>query len=110
MTKSHEQLGDFDFLNDPNYIYQKLLEAFRVPKEYFGKEDGEYYRKLIEEADLIKEYKKEELGEPCTEEDLFRQILEDEREESVNPEVWESIKEELKKENDENRDSKKRNK
>ena len=107
MTKSHEELGDFDYLNDPDYIYQKLLEASRVPKEYFGKDDDEYYKKLIEEEDLIKEHKKEILGEPCTEEDLFRQILEDEREESVNPEVWERIKEELKKNENENRDPKK---
>ena len=108
MTKSHEQLGDFDFLNDQDYIFQKLIEASRIPKEYFGKDDDGYYKKLIEEEDLIKEFKEEE-GETCTEEDLFRQILEDEREESVNPEVWEKIKKELKKDENENRDSKERN-
>lgn len=106
MTKSHEELGDFDFLNDPDYIYQKLMEASRIPPEYFGREDDEYYKKLIEEEDLIKEFKKEEQGEPGTEEEMFRQILEDEREESVNPEVWENIKKELKNLKHENRDSK----
>ena len=98
MTRSHEQLGDFDYLNDPDYIYQKLLEASRVPSEYFGKDDDEYYKKLIEEEDLIKEFEKEELGEPCTEEDLFRQIQEDDREE------WSDDK--TKEDKDENRNSK----
>ena len=102
MTKSHEFFGDFDYLSDPDYIYQKLMEASRIPPEYFGKDDDEYYKKLIEEEDMIKEFK----GEPCTEEDMFRQILEDEREESVNPEVWENIKKELKNLGHENRDSK----
>jgi len=102
MTRSHEQLGDFDYLNDPDYIYQKMMEASRIPKEYFGKEDEEYYKKLIEEDDLIKEYNEEEKGEPCSEEDLFRQIQEDEREE------WSDN--ETKEQKDDNRNSKERNK
>ena len=83
MTRSHEQLGDFDYLNDPDYIYQKMIEATGVPKKYFGKGDSEYYKNLIEEEDMIKKFK-EERGEPCTEEDLFRQIQEDERNEWSN--------------------------
>jgi len=99
MTKSHEH---FDYLNDMDYIYQKMIEASRVPKKYFGKEDSEYYKNLIDESDLIEKFKEEELGEPCTEEDLFRQIQEDEREEWSNNKT-------IKEEKNENRDSKKRN-
>ena len=67
MTKTHEDKK-----------VQDLIDAgLGVPPEYFGQDENEYYEKLIEESDLIEASK----PDASSEEELFRQIQEDEREE-----------------------------
>lgn len=86
----------------------KTYEHFREElsdeewEEKYRREEDEYYRNLIEEMDLINLYDLDITD--SSEEDLFRQIINDEREESMLR-VWDKIEKEL---NDENRNPKKR--
>lgn len=66
-------------------------------EEKYRREEDEYYRQLIEEMDLINVADLDVTD--SSEEELFNQILRDEREESMGR-VWYNIKEELDKKND----------
>lgn len=71
MTKSQKDLTPEELLKS----------GLGVPPEYFGRDDNDYYTKLIEESDLIEASKPDGKVDSSTEEELFRQIQEDEREE-----------------------------
>ena len=62
-------------------IQEFINSCLGVPPEYFGRDDNDYYKKLIEESDLIEESKPDGRIDPSSEEELFRQIQEDERKE-----------------------------
>ena len=71
----HEDLDDSD-------------EEYRKKRQ---DEEDQYYKELMEQADQIELMNLDVTD--CSEEELFNQILRDERE--VNMEVWEKIKAEL---------------
>jgi len=86
MTKSHDYYHE-EFEESPEELYRRKKQE----------EEDQYYRDLIEQEDLFVE---------SSEEELFLQILRDEREESLDPEFKDKLKKEIE---NENRDSKKRN-
>ena len=79
MTKSYDYY-DEEFDESPDEIYCRKKQE----------EEDQYYRELMGQTDRI------ELAEldvtDITEEELFLQILRDEREESVNQKSWDKVK------------------
>ena len=67
-------------LSDEEYFDELIKSGLGVPPEFVGMDDDEYYNKLVKE-------RSEGIIDTCSEEELFRKIKEDEREED-DPKVY----------------------